>query len=179
MLYKIIGRTFMGILLLFFIGGCGSMKPSDFSNGKPTFVLEEYFSGKTKAWGSVVDRFGTVKRQFTVDIEGSWNGKQLVLDEKFNFDDGEKSTRVWKIRKTGDNTYEGAADDVVGVAKGISSGNALNWKYILDLKIGDNSINVSFDDWMFLQSDGVLINRAKMTKLGLEMGIVNIFFKKL
>ena len=49
----------------------------------------------------------------------------------------------------------------------------------MDLKIGGNSINVSFDDWMFLQSDGVLINRAKMTKLGLEMGVVNIFFKKL
>ena len=65
------------------------MKPSDFSNGKPTFVLEEYFSGKTKAWGIFVDRFGTVKRQFTVDIEGSWNGEQLVLDEKFDFDDGE------------------------------------------------------------------------------------------
>ena len=31
MLSKIIGRTFWGYLLLFFIGGCGSMKPSDFS----------------------------------------------------------------------------------------------------------------------------------------------------
>ncbi len=60
MLSKIIGRTFLAILLLFCIGGCGSMKPSDFSNGKPTFVLEEYFSGKTKAWGIFVDRFGTV-----------------------------------------------------------------------------------------------------------------------
>ena len=127
------------------------MKPSDFSDGKPTLVLEEYFSEKTKAWGIFVDRFGTVKRQFTVDIDGSWNGEELVLDEKFHFDDGEKSTRVWTIVKTSDNTYEGRADDVVGVAKGMSSGNALNWKYKLNLKVGDGTILVDFDDFLALE----------------------------
>ena len=31
--------------------------------------------------------------------------------------------------------YSGIADDVIGEAKGISSGNALNWKYKLNLRV--------------------------------------------
>ena len=46
--------------------GCSSMKLENFSNAKQTFVLEEYFAGKTTAWGLYEDRFGTVKRQFGI-----------------------------------------------------------------------------------------------------------------
>ena len=36
-----------------------------------------------------------------------------------------------------------------------------------------------FDDWLFLQADGVLLNRANMSKFGLALGEVFISFKKL
>jgi hypothetical protein len=162
------------------LSGCSSMKPSDFSSHQPEFVLESYFAGKTQAWGIFEDRFGKVKRQFVVDIEGDWNGEELVLDERFRFDDGERSTRQWRIRKMGDGRYEGTADDVVGKATGIASGNALNWSYVLDLKVGDDStLHVRFDDWMFLQPGGVLLNRARMSKFGINLGQVTIAFQKL
>ena len=155
------------------------MKLEDFSNAKQTFVLEEYFAGKTTAWGLYEDRFGTVKRQFVVDITGSWDGKQLILDEDFTFADGEKSTRQWRITKLADGRYEGRADDVIGVATGRQSGNALSWRYVLDLKISDQStLAVTFDDWMFLQPGGVLMNRARMSKFGIELGQVTISFMK-
>ena len=62
---------------------------------------------------------------------------------------------------------------------GISSGNALNWKYKLNLKVKDSTIMVDFDDWMFLQDKGVLINRAEVKKWGLNIGVVTITFLKL
>ena len=93
------------------------------------------------------DRFGNLKRTFKVDIKES---DTLTLDEKFLYDDGEHS-RVWTIKILGNNQYSGTASDVVGEAKGISEGNALNWKYKLNLKVGDRTILVDFDDWMFLQ----------------------------
>jgi hypothetical protein len=37
---------------------------------------------------------------------------------------------------------------------------------------------VSFDDWMYLQADGVLLNRAKMSKFGFTLGEVTIAFQK-
>ena len=67
------------------------MKTDNFKNSAQRFVLEEYFSGKTRAWGLFEDRFGTVQRQFVVDIDGKWDGTELTLNEDFTFADGEKS----------------------------------------------------------------------------------------
>ena len=37
---------------------------------------------------------------------------------------------------------------------------------------------VEFDDWMFLQADGVMINRAVISKFGIDLGEVTIAFSK-
>ena len=41
------------------------MTSDDFTNKTP-FVLEEYFHGKTRAWGLFEDRFGTVQRSLSL-----------------------------------------------------------------------------------------------------------------
>ena len=158
--------------------GCSKMKIEDFEGKQPKFVLEQYFSGKTRAWGIVKDRFGNIRRQFTVDMTGTWDGQVLTLDESFNYDDGETDNRVWKIRKIGAHDYEGEAEDVVGKAVGKAYGSALNWSYILALKISGRTWNVTFDDWMFLQPNGVLFNSAEMSKFGITIGEITLFFKK-
>lgn len=160
--------------------GCSSMKIEDFQGTQPELTLEDYFAGRTTAWGLFEDRFGTVRRQFVVDIDGDWNPQTgtLVLDESFRYSDGETDTRVWTIRKTGPNTYEGTAPDVAGIATGITAGNAFHWTYQLDLPVGDRTWRVTFDDWMFLQPGGVLLNRAIVSKWGVEIGSVSIAFSK-
>lgn len=160
--------------------GCSSMKIQDFTDTQPELVLEDYFAGRTTAWGLFEDRFGDVRRQFVVDIDGDWNPQTgvLVLTEDFRYSDGETDQRVWTIRKTGPNTYEGTAPDVIGTARGTTAGNAFHWTYAMDLKVGDGSWRVTFDDWMFLQPGGVLLNRATVNKWGLEIGSVSIAFQK-
>ena len=160
------------------LAGCGGMKPEDFAGRTPELVLERYFDGTTKAWGIFEDRFGNLRREFVVDIEGTWDGELLTLVEDFRYSDGETEQRIWRIRKTGAHSYEGEADGVIGVAEGKAYGNALNWRYDFDLQVGDNSWTVHFNDWMFLQEDGVMINRAKVSKLGFEVGEATIFFRK-
>ena len=173
------GRLLVIAILMSTLNGCMTMKPSNFKDETPKFVLEEYFNGKTKAWGIFEDRFGNVKRQFTVSIDGVWDGKTLTLDEHFLFNDGEKSFRQWRITRKENGIYEGKADDVIGIATGVSAGNSLNWSYLLDLKMSDNkTLRVKFDDWMFLQPDGVVLNRARMSKFGVELGQVTISFSK-
>ncbi|MDX1736925.1 MAG: DUF3833 domain-containing protein [Alphaproteobacteria bacterium] len=152
------------------------MKIEDFSQNEPYLDLFEYFEGETEAWGIFEDRFGNVKRQFNVKISGVVEGDLLTLDERFVFDDGELDRRVWTIKRTGQGQYEGQADDVIGIAQGVVAGNALNWRYDLDLKVGDSSWRVHFNDWMFLQRGDVLINKAKVSKWGIEIGEVSIFF---
>lgn len=141
------------------------------------FDLFSYFSGKKRAYGLFQDRFGVIKRRFTVDITGSVCNNILQLDERFTYDDGETDTRIWQIETSGFNQFIGKADDVIGTAQGKVSGLSLHWQYRLALKVNNRTINVSFDDWMFLMPDEVLINRAEIKKFGLLIGTVFISFK--
>jgi hypothetical protein len=167
-------------LVVFAITGCSSMKAEDFAGNEPRFKLEEFFDGQSRAWGIFEDRFGNLRRQFTVDIDGTWDGETLTLVEDFVYDDGELEQRIWEITPVGEHGYEGSAEGVVGSASGSAYGNALNWQYYFDLNVGDRTINVLFDDWMFLQPDGeTMINRARVTKWGFEIGTASIFFKRL
>ena len=165
--------------LLFCLVGCTEMKVTDFANATPRLLIEEYFSGRTLASGIFEDRFGNLRRQFTVEIDGTWDGRELVLNEQFWYSDGERDERIWTIRKTGENSYEGRAGDVVGIAKGESYGNALNWRYHMDLKVGNGSWRVKFNDWMFLQESGVLINRAYVSRFGIRIGTITLAFVRL
>ena len=169
----------MCFAFLTILSGCGAVKPEDFAGRTPTLLIEEYFAGQTRAWGMFQDRFGNVRRQFTVDIDGTWDGETLTLVEDFLYDDGEVEQRIWTITKTGQNTYTGQANGVIGVAEGQAFGNALNWRYRFALDVGDSTLNVTFDDWMFLQDDRVLVNRADVTKLGFRLGEVTLFFQKI
>jgi hypothetical protein len=155
------------------------MKIEEFEGSAPAFRPEEYFLGDIKAWGFFQDRFGAIRREFVVEIEGTMDGDVLVLDERFEYRDGEKDRRVWRITKTGEGEYEGTADDIVGIARGRAVGRAMRWEYEHDLQVGDSTWRVRFDDWMFLQDDRVMMNRSTIYKFGFKLGDVVIFFDKL
>lgn len=144
----------------------------------PHFDLFEYFAGETRAWGMLQGRNGEMKRQFTVDIDGQVEGDTLTLTEDFVYSDGEVSRRVWRIQRIGDNRFRGEADDVVGEATGESQANGLRWRYVLRVPYGDGTIDISFDDRMYLQPDGVLLNNATLRKFGFRVGQVTLAFRK-
>jgi hypothetical protein len=173
-------RVLVSLLGMLLIVGCTSMNLDDFKGTSPKLLIEEYFQGKTEAWGVFYDRFGNLRRQFTVSIEGTWDSerKTLTLVEDFIYSDGETEQRVWTIKKSADGSYEGRADGVVGVASGRSNGRAFYWTYDFNLLVGDDTWKVRFEDWMILQDDAVMFNRATLSKLGIRLGEVSIFFRK-
>lgn len=155
------------------------MKPEDFEGREPKLALEDFFVGETKAWGLFHDRFGNLRRQFEVDINGTYEDGVLTLVEDFRYDDGETEQRIWRIEKLDNHTYEGEADGVLGRAQGSAYGNAVNWVYRFALKVGDSTWNVTFDDWLFLQTDNLMINKAEVSKFGLTIGEVTLVFHKM
>lgn len=172
-------KLFLWLVLSVLLAGCSGVTIEDYQGKTPQLDLYEYFQGKTRGWGMFQDRGGTVKREFVVDIVGTVEDGELVLTEDFVWSDGEVSQRIWRIRKQNAHHYVGRAGDVVGEAQGKAYGNALNWQYDLNLEVSGRTWKVHFDDWMFLQPDGVLLNRAKMSKFGLRLGEVTIAFQKL
>ena len=170
---------FSGLLGITMLSACSEIEINTYAERRPVLELFDYFQGTTRGWGIVEDRTGRVLRQFVVDIQGSINSAdQLVLEEDFVWGDGETSRRVWSISRHLDGTYSGRADDVVGVARGRAAGNALNWNYLLDLQVAGKTWTIRFDDWMYLQPDRVLINRAGMSKFGVRVGDITITFTK-
>lgn len=168
----------LAVLLMVILSGCSQMQIDQISQSQPELRIEEYFDGKVYAWGIFEDRFGNIRRQFQVEIDGEWDGKTLTLDEQFLYDDGERDQRIWEITSSTTGSYKGLAEDVIGSASGTSQGNALNWQYDIDLKVGDGSWRVTFDDWMLLQQGGVLINRAYVKKWGFTIGTVTLSFMR-
>ena len=173
-------RLLLSFILILLLNNCSdsSMKPIDFKDKKPRLIIENYLSGHVKAWGILQNRSGKVTRQFSANLNGAWDGKQLILDEKFNWSDGEVQTRQWKIKKIDNHNYEGTAGDVVGKAKGYSYGPAFKFEYVLLVPIKGKEIKITFDDWIFLQDDKVAINRATMTKFGIKVAELTVFFQK-
>jgi hypothetical protein len=162
--------------------------------GKPSFEdpvlsdrqlnLEEFFDGDLVAYGQFQDIFGTVRRQFVVDIHGDWDGEKLTLTEDFVYEDGSTEQRVWTLVKTGQDTWQGTAPGVIGKATGKEDGDRFNWQYEINLPIPSASgatetMQVAFDDWMWLLSDDRLFNRAYIKRYGVDIGDVSITFEKL
>ena len=174
-------RSISLIVSLFLITSCSInsvMKPEDFKNKEPRLIIEEYLAGNVKAWGVLQNRSGKVTRQFSADLDGTWDGKQLILKEKFNWDDGEVQRREWIINKIDENNYEGTAGDVVGKAKGYSYGSAFKFEYVLLVPVKGKKMKNAFYDWIFKQDDRVAINRATMTKFGIKVAELTVVFVK-
>lgn len=153
------------------------MRIEEFSGRERSFDPLDYFTGRSRAWGLFEDRFGRLRREFSVSILGvRLAAGRLRLEEDFVYSDGETQRRVWEIQRTAAGRFVGTAGDVVGVANGRSAGNALHWRYAMALKINGSVWHVDFDDWMFLQSDDVLLSRARVTKWGIALGEVTLSF---
>lgn len=174
----------LAVLSLLALTACvGRPSLEDASLSTRQLELEEFFDGTLTAHGQFQDVLGTVRRQFVVTIKGDWDGSRLKLIEDFVYEDGSTEQRVWTLRKTGDETWEGTAPGVIGVAKGVEKGDRFNWKYTIDLPVPAadgpaRTVRVSFDDWMWQLSDDRLFNRAYMRRAGITLGDVSIYFEK-
>jgi hypothetical protein len=173
----------VGVLITLFSGlsACAKRDVTHLAERRPTIALEQFFEGQSVAYGIFEDRFGNLRRQFRVNLQGTVSGNRLVLDEQFLYEDGEKAQRVWTIDKldSGDDgtvRYEGQASDIEGRANGRVSGNGLNWRYDVVLKMDGRELEVHFDDWIYRQSDDVAINRAYVSKFGVKIGSVTVVF---
>ena len=181
---RVAGFIVTAALTLGILGGisaCARRDVAVLSDRQPGLDLAKFFAGDSVAYGIFEDRFGNLRRQFRVNMTGTVEGDTLTLVEDFLYDDGERADRTWVIRRTGTDdrgivSYEGPAADVTGTARGRVAGNALNWEYDVVLSIDGRDVEVHFDDWIYQQHEDVAINRAYVSKFGIEIGSVTIVF---
>ncbi|ROU02610.1 DUF3833 domain-containing protein [Histidinibacterium lentulum] len=178
-------RTGLAVIGLGLLAGC--VATPSFDDPQLTgneLELQEFFDGDLRAYGQFQDVLGQVRRQFVVEIAGDWDGETLTLVEDFTYADGATERRVWTLRQTGPETWEGTAPGVIGTAKGEERGDRFNWRYTIDLPIvraGEppTTQRVTFDDWMWQLTEDRLFNRAYMYRSGFYIGEVSIMFERL
>ncbi|PKA73040.1 uncharacterized protein DUF3833 [Pseudomonas baetica] len=171
-------RFLVLLALVLSLSSCGSVDVDHYADQQPAFNLEKFFSKPVKAWGMFQKRSGEVVKRFEVNIESRREGNNLILDERFLYSDGTRERRVWTLTPEGAGKWRGRAGDVVGEAEGQVAGNALRWRYILSLPVDGSVYEVSMDDWMYLMDEDTLINRTTMSKFGVEIGQVTLFFRR-
>jgi hypothetical protein len=165
-------------LLAMSLFSCSKTNVKNYSANKPQLDIRQYLNGKVKAWGVLEDRSGKITRRFVVDMNATWKGQEGILEEHFEFDNGEKSARTWTIKFSDQENFTASAADVVGIAKGSQSGNAMRMNYVLDLKVGEKNYAVTLDDWMYLIDEQTLVNKSTIKKFGITFGKLTIFFRK-
>lgn len=170
--------TFFALGVSMVLGACNTSALDRYKDMEPKVSLENFFEGPIKGWGMVQDRRGRVTRRFDIEMHGVWEGDTGTLTEKFSYYDGEKQERIWTIRRLAEDKYSGTAGDIIGEARGTVRGNAVRWKYEMDLKVGERTYRITFDDWMFQMNDGILINRSYLKKFGITVAELTLFMQK-
>ena len=181
---KITKLVVLGLFLAGLVGCSQALFKADikdYAANTPPLKLEQFFEGRSYAYGIFEDRFGNLKRQFRVRIDGRVDADSLILDERFIYEDGETARRVWTIQNRGvDETglmrYQGQADDIDGVATGQIAGNVLSWSYDIVLSLSGQNLKVRFDDFIYQLDEDIAINRAYVSKWGVEIGQVTLVF---
>jgi hypothetical protein len=158
--------------------GCNGNMIDSYAGTTPVMKFDEFFNGPLTGYAIVQDRRGKVIKSFTVTMNGHWDNEQGSLQEHFLYSDGKQQDRMWKITKLQDGTFEGTANDIIGTAIGRSNGEAIQWNYIMSVDVDGSSYDFSFDDWMYLMNDHLILNRSTMTKFGIKVGEITISIQK-
>jgi len=161
------------------LAGCTSMTAKDYDGSTPSMDMLGYFSGQVHAWGVVQSRSGKVMRRFTLEMQGKLQADgSLAIHETLDYAGSSHETRDWSVRRLDPHHVAATANGIVGTAQGEQYGDALHLQYVLQDSSEGSIREFSVDDWFFLQSDGVLVNRSYGSKWGIHAFDVITFFRK-
>lgn len=155
-----------------------STQISSYAEHTPKLVLEEFLNGHISGTGIISNWKGEVTQQFDFEGHASWKDHICTFNETMRYDDGREDRRTWIITKINDTHYEGRTEQVIGVAKIVVQGNAMNWQYQMDIKVNNQTYRLTFDDWMYLMNNQTLVNQNAFKKFGLTVGSLTLIMRK-
>ena len=167
-----------GLLAVLVMGlglvGCASRPEFAMPQPTKTLVLEEALVGRVLGEGAFVNSLTGGETTFTVVIDGSWDGTVLTLVEDFTYDDGSTDRKTWRLTRSGDGSFRGQREDVIGSAAVWQDGPGVRLDYYVTLMTGLGGIDVRFQDLLYLNDEGSIANKAVVSKFGLRVGRVDI-----
>lgn len=145
---------------------------------RPSNLMTEFFETPCEAEGLIIDRFGKVRTRISVTMSGRWQGEQFRLDEEFRYEDGSRETRVWLVDFKQDGSMSAMCPDLDQELSGLASDDQVNMSYKFPVPIGGTPIKLTFDDRIFRLSEETLLEKVRMTKLGILVAELILIFRK-
>jgi hypothetical protein len=136
------------------------------------FRFERALLGAHRIHGLVHDRFGRLRRSFSGMMLGSVEAGRFVLREELRYDDGAVELRTWTLAPDGSSGYRGTTSDSDGPVVGEIVGREIILRYALRLALFGKPRRVTFDDRMYLEPDGTILDRAVLRLWGIEIATV-------
>ena len=146
--------------------------PASPTGPREPITLDQAFAGKSIGAGVFrVDLTGA-ERRFKARLDGRLVGDRLTVVEDFFYDDGEENQLTWVFDRAGPSKWTGRREDTVGVASVVETGTDIRLSYLADFRSGDDVTRLGFEDVIYFDPDGRVINDAIVTRLGIPVGRV-------
>ncbi|PZP40477.1 MAG: hypothetical protein DI585_00820 [Pseudomonas fluorescens] len=171
------------LLPAFLIAAC-STTPSHYADQSPKMDFITYFTGTTYGYGAIYSRTGKVTDRFKIVVQGTpgtnaQGQRTLRMAEDFTYTSGKTQQREWSVTQPSASVIHGKAVDVPGTAVGEQSGNAIKLTYPITIERESGSkITLSAEDWMWMMPDNTLLNRNALSKFGINVAELVIYFTK-
>jgi hypothetical protein len=164
-------RAALALTSVLFVSDCASFQAQDSARSRSHFELILFFTGRSRSWGVFENSHGQPKRYFTCDSYGKRNTSgDLTLNQHFLFSDGKTQNRVWHIHQVDSCHWKASADDMVGVAQAVKSGNTVSLGYTIALDRKNPLATVHIRQWIYQpEESGCLMTRLVITKLGVTI----------
>ncbi len=159
-------------------GGCATVPATGTALAPQGVALERDFRGRSYAKGVFTNRITGSARPFTVVLNGTWGGDVLRLREDFVYADGEKDVKTWVFTRRTPTRWTGTREDVVGEADVTVENGVVRISYEIDLPTSSGKVRLRFEDVIERRTDGMIVNRAIVSKFGVPLGDVDLVFSR-
>lgn len=142
-------------------------------------VLDRFFDGPLSAKGTVENLRDGTKRDFTIAMQGHWDGPRGTLVEDVVYADGERDHKVWSFTKTGEGRYTGRRADVTRDADIVEDPQGVTMTYKADTKVPAGlTLDLSFSDRFRLVAPNRVSVRSDVSYLFVPAATVTLDITK-
>ena len=145
-----------------------AQSPDDYAFGEE-FDIRKVLNGPLACEGIIYGLTGRVTSRFVARFDASWDGNTGVMKEVFNYDSGNVQHREWHLTLEDGGAIKADANDLVGTGRGQQSGNAVLLSYKIKLSDEAGGHVLDAQDWMYLMSNGTVMNRNQFRKFGFKV----------
>lgn len=170
----------LGLAALPFAGCAATPAPP--SKPGPPITLVSAFRGRTTGRGHFRVWVTGDERRFTARLNGTVKGAEgartLTVVEDFLYDDGQKDRLTWVFTEIGPGRWRGKREDTVGDAEVVEEDGRIRLSYTADFRSTSGVNRLEFQDIIYADPDGTLINDAVVSRAGIPVASVRFVIRR-